>query len=101
MVASVAGTSSAAAAVTVVPAAGVALTPSLSKVSATQMKAMASAARVLPNMRIVLYQQTTFDLLRTVRFSDMVTVMHNDEPGGDRYLMVATSVALTCGNSFG
>lgn len=74
-------------------------TPSFSTVSATQMNPMASTAGILPNMRIVLYQQTTFDVLQTVRYSDMVTLMHNDESGGDRYVMVATSGALTCGNS--
>ena len=74
-------------------------TPSFSTVTAVQMNAMAVTAGVLPNLRIVLYQQTTFDVLQTVRFSDMVTLLHNDESGGDRYVMVATSGALTCGNS--
>ena len=82
-----------------VTAAGATSTPSFSTVSATQMNPMASTAGILPNMRIVLYQQTTFDVLQTVRYSDMVTLMHNDESGGDRYVMVATSGALTCGNS--
>ncbi len=74
-------------------------TPSFSTVTAVQMNAMAVTAGVLPNFRIVLYQQTTFDVLQTIRFSDMVTLLHNDESGGDRYVMVATSGALTCGNS--
>ena len=70
-----------------------------STVAALQMNAMASTAGILPNFRIVLYQQTSFDVLQTVRFSDMVTLLHNDESGGDRYVMVATSGALTSGNS--
>ncbi|CAK0766841.1 hypothetical protein CVIRNUC_003399 [Coccomyxa viridis] len=74
-------------------------TPVFSTVTAVQMNAMASTAGILPNFRIVLYQQTTFDVLQTVRFSDMVTLLHNDESGGDRYVMVATSGALTSGNS--
>jgi hypothetical protein len=74
-------------------------TPSFSTVTAVQMNAMTATAGVLPNLRIVLYQQTTFDVLQTMRFSDMVTLLHNDESGGDRYITVATSGVLTCGNS--
>ncbi|CAL8461106.1 g637 [Coccomyxa elongata] len=72
--------------------------PNFSTVTAVQMNAMAETAGVLPNLRIVLYQQTTFDVLQTVRFSDMVNLLHNDESGGDRYITVATSGVLTCGN---